>query len=278
MKNTASVPTGLDRPDAFITVPILHVGLTVRQLLVVFAPIAAVGAGLTYLAYQSAGYKLAVVPGFGFAGLAIGLCAIKFEGLHVERAAATILRFAVAPRRLVWAPGGLHKVPGVRQPRRGAMPELWGKVRGGDVKSGAYWVRGFRVSSNDFGLSSDQEKQYKVEGWEQFLNALDDTMQVTIYAEYIDIEERAQKAESAEVNPVLAEAARAHATHLRTMQGGYRRQVYLMIRGEDVGKLDIREDTVLRLMQPMGLQIRRLSTDEVDRLLTDAAGAERSVR
>lgn len=278
MRNTASVPTGLDRPDAFLTVPILHVGLTVRQLLIVFAPIALVGAGLTYLAYQAAGYRLAVVPGFGFAGLGIGLCAIKFEGLHVERAAATILKFAVAPRRLVWAPGGLHKVPGVRQPRRGAMPVLWGKVRGGDVKSGAFWVRGFRVSSNDFGLSSDQEKQYKVEGWEQFLNALDDQMQVTIYAEYIDIEGRAAKAESAEVNPALAEAARAHAAHLRTMQGGYRRQVYLMIRGKDVGMLDIREEIVLKLMQPMGLQISRLSTDETDRLLTRSAGAEESVR
>jgi hypothetical protein len=278
MKYTAQVPTNLDRPDAFITIPLVKVGLSIRQILVIFLPIMSAAAGVTWLTYLSFGWKIALAPPAVIGGLAIGLCAVKPEGLSVERYIAAVFRYVVRPRRLVWAPGGLHKVPGVRQPRRGAMPVFWGRVKGGDVRSGGFLVRGFAVGSTDFGLASDREQQGKVDGWQQLLDAQDDQMQVLIRGEFIDIEARAVEAEVAGVNPALREASIHHAAHLRSMQGGHRRQVYIVIRGVDREALDIREDTVLMLLQPMGLMVRKLSTDEMADLLSRAAGTKESVR
>src|SRR4029077_3352970 len=114
MKTTALVPTNLDRPDAFITIPLVKVGLSIRQILVIFLPIMSVGAAITWFTYLSFGWKIALAPPAVIGGLAIGLCAVKPEGLSVERYVAAVVRYVIRARRLVWAPGGLHKVPGVR--------------------------------------------------------------------------------------------------------------------------------------------------------------------
>jgi hypothetical protein len=278
MAKNAPVPVHLAKPDAFLTIPLVKVGLSIKQCVMVLLPVCALGAGVTWLTYQAGGYGTAIVVAFACAGIAIGLSTIHFEGLPVERAVPVMIRFLKAPRRFVWAPGGLHKVPGVRQPRRGLMPTWWGKVKSGDIESGGFLVRGFAVGSTDFGLASDREQQGKVDGFMQLLDALDDRMQVLIRSENIDIEARANEVELAGVTPALAESAAHHASHLRGMQGGWRKQVDLIIRGEDREALDIREDTVLMLIQPMRLPVRKLSTDEIADVLAGSAGTEGPVR
>jgi hypothetical protein len=284
MSHQYRIPADLDRPDVIFTIPFLGIPLTARQILGIVLPLAVVGGIVAWQAYVFLGYLWAIAAAFLFAIPAIGLPGIRPEGLPPEEAVKAMLVHHAGPKHFVWAPHGLVKRPRMRhkivrvskdaQPRISPLPKLWGRLKGSDIEIGRdSYARVFVLSTVNLDLASEAEQQSKVDGFATLLNGADDTLQFLIRGELIDTEAMAMKAEMAAVNPALSAAATQYASHLREMQGGYRRVVYVVLRGSKE-QLDNREELLLSLLQPLGSTARRLSGTEVGRVLAEAAGTE----
>jgi len=63
-----------------------------------------------------------------------------------------------------------------------------------------------------------------------------------------------------------------HAAFLRSISGGLRRQVYIVVRGADGAQLDARCEEILTLLVPFGIRAARLGKEETVGLLARATG------
>jgi hypothetical protein len=100
---------------------------------------------------------------------------------------------------------------------------------------------------------------------------------VLVRAEPVDLEAQAAGIERTadEVRtPSMAVYAADHAEYLRSMSGGLRRQVYLVVKGRDAHALDARCEEVLTLLLPMGLAARELEGAEAVGLLARSTGQQ----
>jgi PrgI family protein len=269
------IPGDLDRADTFLW------GLTLRQLgllvpvLVVLGVLAWAGAGRIPIVVL-----LPVLAALTGGVIALGL--VRQDGMAPEALAKALVGFVRRPGRLVWAPEGLPPIPralraGRQHLRLEPFREPWRGVRGGDVVVDDGLVRVFAVGALDLQLRSERETCSLTEGFGRLLNALDDAFMVVVRGEPIDVEDRirdlehtAIAAEGASMH--RATLARSHAALLRSLSGGLRRQVYVVVRGQDLDQLDARSQEVLTLLRPFGISARRLGGDEVVGLLARATG------
>ena len=273
------IPGDLDRPDRFL------LGLTARQLLLV-APAFTV---ITILAWV----LTPVVPIWTLmpilavlAGGAIAMTMIKQDGMSPDQVAGHVVRYLRSPRRLVSAPEGTPPVPrrlrGLRpRMRLGHFKEPWRGFRGGDIDVGDACVRLLAVSSLDLQLRSEKETRVLTEGFGRLLNALDDSLCVIVRGEPIDLEEAALAAERVGEggdggvdNPSVRAYGADHAAFLRSMTGGLRRQVYIVVRGADGPQLDARCEEILTLLVPFGIRATRLDGPASIRLLARSTGGD----
>jgi hypothetical protein len=273
------IPGDLDRPDQFLF------GLTARQLMIV-APAFAIIALLAWLMTTVLQLPLAVtMPILAIlTGLAISTTLIKADGMSPDRLAGAFFQYIRAPRRLVWAPEGTPPLPrrlrGLQRRNKarhslGQFEEPWKGFRDGDVDLGDACVRLLAVSSLDLQLRSDKETRVLTEGFGRLLNALDDSLCVIVRGEPIDLEEAAVTAELAgasQDNGAISAFGADHAAFLRSISGGLRRQVYIVVRGADGAQLDARCEEILTLLVPFGIRATRLGKEETVGLLARATG------
>jgi len=273
------IPGDLDRPDQFLF------GLTARQLMFIapiFLVIALIGWALAQVLPLAALMPiLAVLTGF-----AISTTLIKQDGMTPDRLAGAFIRYIRTPRKLVWAPEGTSAPPRrLRALRRGRhahaglgeFKEPWRGFRDGDVDLGDACVRLLAVSSLDLQLRSEKETRALTEGFGRLLNALDDSLCVIVRGEPIDLEAPARVAEQAgneQDNGAVTAYGADHAEFLRSISGGLRRQVYIVVRGADGPQLDARCEEILTLLFPFGIRATRLDADEAVALLARATGSE----
>jgi hypothetical protein len=275
------IPGDLDRPDQFLF------GLTARQL-VIIAPAFGVIAVLAWLLSSVLRLPLEVVmPVLAvLSGLAISTTLIKQDGMSPDRLAGAFVQYMRAPRRLVWAPEGTPPLPRrLRGLQRRAKPrgglgqfeEPWKGFRDGDVDLGDACVRLLAVSSLDLQLRSEKETRVLTEGFGRLLNALDDSLCVIVRGEPIDLEQAAVSAEIAgasQDNGAFSTFGADHAAFLRSISGGLRRQVYIVVRGADGPQLDARYEEILTLLVPFGIRAALLGTAETVALLARATGSD----
>jgi hypothetical protein len=273
------IPGDLDRPDQFLF------GLTARQLLIV-APAFAIIALVAWLMTTVLQLPLALtMPVLAIlSGLAISTTLVKADGLSPDRLAGAFFQYIRAPRRLVWAPEGTPPLPrrlrGLQRRNKarhslGQFEEPWKGFRDGDVDLGDACVRLLAVSSLDLQLRSDKETRVLTEGFGRLLNALDDSLCVIVRGEPIDLEEAAVTAELAgasQDNGAISAFGADHAAFLRSISGGLRRQVYIVVRGADGAQLDARCEEILTLLVPFGIRAARLGKEETVGLLARATG------
>jgi hypothetical protein len=191
-----------------------------------------------------------------------------------------------APRRLIWAPEGTPALPrrlrGLQRRARaggavGQFEEPWKGFREGDIDLGDACVRLLAVSSLDLQLRSDKETRVLTEGFGRLLNALDDSLCVIVRGEPIDLEQAAVTAELAgasQDNGAIGAFGADHAAFLRSISGGLRRQVYIVVRGADGPQLDARCEEILTLLVPFGIRATQLDKQESVALLARATGSE----
>ncbi|HWD08318.1 MAG TPA: PrgI family protein [Actinomycetota bacterium] len=268
------IPGDLDRPDEFLF------GLTARQLallapaFVVLALLGWLGAGRVplpvLLAFEAVGF-----------GMAISVTLVHQDGLTPEALGKALLSYLRRPKQLAWMPEEPVDPPKrLRLGRKGGVParfvEPWRGFSGRDLDLGDDgWVRVLAVSSLDLQLRSSRETAALTGGFGRLLNGLDESLCVLVRAEPIDLEARAEAVENTarEVDHGgLGTYAADHANFLRSMSGGLRRQVYLVVKGRDPHALDARCEEVLTLLLPMGLAARELDGPEAVALLARATG------
>lgn len=268
------IPGDLDRPDEFLF------GLTARQLALLapaFILLAAVGwlaAGrvplVALLAFEAVG-----------AGAAISLTLVRQDGMTPEALGKALAGYLRKPKHLTWAPEGIADPPkrlrlSKRTTKAGRFAEPWRGFEGRDLDLGdAGRVRVLAVSSLDLQLRSSRETAALTGGYGRLLNGLDEALSIVVRAEPIDLETRAGDVERSgdeRVSPALAAYGADHADFLRSMSGGLRRQVYLIVKGRDPHALDARCEEVLTLLLPMGLAARELEGAEAVALLARATG------
>lgn len=271
------IPGDLDRPDRFLF------GLTGRQLLVLapaFGVIAITAWALAPVLPLPALMPILAV----LTGLAISTTLIKQDGMSPDRLAGVFARYLRSPRKLVWAPEGTPAVPvRLRALRRRVRPrsgvgefsEPWRGFREGDIELGDGSVRLLAVSSLDLQLRSDKETRVLTEGFARLLNSLDAPLSVIVRGEPIDLEEAAAAAEAggkAQGNAATEAYGADHAAFLRSMSGGLRRQVYIVVRGNDSDQLDARCEEILTLLVPFGIRASRVDGADTVSLLARATG------
>jgi hypothetical protein len=272
------IPGDLDRPDRFL------LGLTARQLLLV-APAFAVIAILAWVLTPLVPIWTLMPVLAVLAGGAIAMTMIKQDGMSPDQLAGHVVRYLRSPRHLVSAPEGTPPMPrrlrGLRpRMRLGHFREPWRGFRGGDIDLGDSCVRLLAVSSLDLQLRSEKETRVLTEGFGRLLNALDDSLCVIVRGEPIDLEEAAEEAEHAGQGPDGAANAAVHAygadhaAFLRSMAGGLRRQVYIVVRGADGPQLDARCEEILTLLVPFGIRATRLDGRASVQLLARSTGGD----
>lgn len=267
------IPGDLDRPDQFLF------GLTARQL----ALLAPCFAFLAAVAWLGAGrVPLVLLLGVEAVGLGVGisLTLVRQDGMTPEALGKALVTYLQGPKALAWAPEGTEDPPKVlrlrgRPSRPARFVEPWRGLQGRDLVLGdAGRVRVLAVSSLDLQLRSSRETAALTGGYGRLLNGLDESLCVLVRAEPIDLDLRAAAMEeaAADRSPGLARYAEDHARFLRSMSGGLRRQVYLVVKGRDSQELDARCEEVLTLLLPMGLPARELEGSETVELLARATG------
>lgn len=275
------IPGDLDRPDQFLF------GLSARQLLVI-APAFLVIAGIAWLFVTVLRLPLVVVmPVLAvLSGAAISTTLIKQDGMSPDRLVGAFIRYMRVPKRLVWTPEGTPPLPrrlrGLRRRTTerhglGQFEEPWKGFRDGDVDLGDACVRLLAVSSLDLQLRSEKETRVLTEGFGRLLNALDDSLCVVVRGEPIDLEKAAVTAELAgasQDNGPISSFGADHAAFLRSISGGLRRQVYIVVRGADGPQLDARCEEILTLLVPFGIRATQLGQEETVGLLARATGSE----
>lgn len=274
------IPGDLDRPDQFLF------GLTARQLLVIgpaFLLIAGVGWLLTTVLRLP---LFVVMPVLAIlSGAAISTTLIKQDGMSPDRLAAAFIQYMRAPKRRVWTPEGSPPLPrrlrglGRKAKARGLgqFEEPWKGFRDGDVDLGDACVRLLAVSSLDLQLRSEKETRALTEGFGRLLNALDDSLCVIVRGEPIDLERAAVAAElsgASQDNDPIGSYGADHAAFLRSISGGLRRQVYIVVRGADGPQLDARCEEILTLLVPFGIRATQLEKEDTVALLARATGGE----
>jgi hypothetical protein len=220
------------------------------------------------------------------AGGAISMTLIKQDGMSPDEMAGHVVKYMRSPRVLIPAPEGTPPLPrrfrGLRpRMRLGHFKEPWRGFHGGDIDVGDARVRILAVSSLDLQLRSEKETRVLTEGFGRLLNALDDTLSVIVRGEPIDLEEAALAAEQAGENTgdgvgnaAIAAYGADHAAFLRSMSGGLRRQVYIVVRGADTAQLDARCEEILTLLVPFGIRATRLDGPAAIQLLARSTGGE----
>ena len=265
------IPGDLDRPDTFL------LGLNLRQL-ALLAPVFALVAGLGWLGAGRMPLVALMAVLATISGAGISLTLIRQDGMAPDALAQAFLAQLRRPKHLVHAPEGMPQIPRRLRValalRVGEFKEPWRGLRGGDVDLGDRLVRVLAVSSLDLQLRSERETRALTEGFGRLLNALDDSLSVVVRGEPIDLEDRARRAEVAggAGSGALAAYGADHAGFLRSMSGGLRRQVYLVLGGADADQLDARCSEVLSLLVPLRLSANRLEGSEVVALLARACG------
>jgi hypothetical protein len=282
------IPGDLDRPDQFLF------GLSARQLallapaFVVLAVVAWLGAGRVPLAALLAFEAIGI-------GVAISATLVRQDGMTPEALGRALVGYLRRPRRLVWSQGEVEAPPKRLRLRRvarrqrvggsgtakavgkvGRFVEPWRGFAGRDVDLGESGrVRVLAVASLDLQLRSTRETAALTGGYGRLLNGLDESLCVLVRAEPIDLEARAALVEQAggtSDSISLGVYAADHAQFLRSMSGGLRRQVYLVVKGRDAHALDARCEEILTLLLPMGLAARELDGAELVGLLARATG------
>jgi hypothetical protein len=269
------IPGDLDRPDEFLF------GLTARQL-VLLAPAFIVLAVVAWLGVGRVPVKVLVCVEAVGVGAAIALTVIRQDGMTADRLGKALASYLRRPRHLIWAPEGTGQIPKALRlgrragPRVGRFVEPWHGFARRDIDLGDDGrVRVLAVSSLDLQLRSDRETGALTGAYGRLLNALDERLSILVRAELIDLEDRATALESCGGQPGGRELAAYrvdHAAFLRSMSGGLRRQVYLVVRGKDAHALDARCSELLTLLIPMGLAVRELEGSECVALLARATG------
>ena len=82
----------------------------------------------------------------------------------------------------------------------------------------------------------------------------------------------AELAGASQDNGAISTFGADHAAFLRSISGGLRRQVYIVVRGADGAQLDARCEEILTLLVPFGIRASRLGKEETVGLLARATG------
>jgi hypothetical protein len=95
-----------------------------------------------------------------------------------------------------------------------------------------------------------------------------------VRAEPVDLEEQAAALEAGTAGtcPQLRSYAADHAQFLRSMSGGLRRQVYLVVKGKDAHALEARCQELVSLLVPLGLAVKALAAEQCVGLLARSTG------
>jgi hypothetical protein len=169
----------------------------------------------------------------------IFLALVRHDGLSGDQLALALARFTLTPKRQVLAPEQLPRpLPGSpRQPRVAALDIPIRRVLASglvELADGCY-CRLLSARGASFELRSADEQAAFVSAFERFLNALANSVQISVLSEQTSLRPQAEQIEDASVDhtPGLREAGLDHARFLRSLgetQPLQRRRIVLALR------------------------------------------------
>jgi hypothetical protein len=185
----------------------------------------------------------------------IFLALIRHDGLSGDQLAIALARFTLTPKRQVLAPEQLPRpLPGSpRQPRLAALDIPIRRVLASgliELADGCY-CRLLSARGASFELRSADEQAAFVSAFERFLNALANSVQITVRSERTSLRPQADQitGTAEDHTPGLREAALDHARYLRSLgetQPLQRRRIALVLRSRE-RQADVAEIALARL-------------------------------
>jgi hypothetical protein len=185
----------------------------------------------------------------------IFLALIRHDGLSGDQLAIALARFTLTPKRQVLAPEQLPRpLPGSpRQPRLAALDIPIRRVLASgliELADGCY-CRLLSARGASFELRSADEQAAFVSAFERFLNALANSVQITVRSERTSLRPQADQitGTAEDHTPGLREAALDHARYLRSLgetQPLQRRRIALVLRSRE-RQADLAEIALARL-------------------------------
>jgi PrgI family protein len=261
------VPADIDRDDKVVA------GLTARQAAILAAAVLVMW--LAWLATRR------LVPPAAFAGAAIpalaaavGLALGRRDCLSLDQWLTAAVRQALAPRRLVPAPGGIPPVPAWAGPAAiaaaGPLPAPLHLPATAISPAGAISLAGegtvllAAASTVSFALRTGEEQEALAAAYGRWLNSLNGPAQILIRACRVDLGQLASRIRETAPglpHPALEQAALSHAAYLEALGDSHdllARQVIIAVRDSDESRAASRIAGAARALPAAGVALTPL--------------------